>query len=74
MQLSALNDSMSNLAPRFQTNTPLSDSKKISWWDYAAADYPQLTQAARRLLSMHTTSCASERNSGVASTPRLGTD
>ena len=32
-----------------------------NWWSHGT-DFPQLRQAALRLLSMHTTSCASERN------------
>ncbi len=68
LQLTNLCDGMSRQAPQFQKKNDngefiLGAEAKVMWWQTYGRDlYPQLTQAAVRLLSMHATSCASERN------------
>ena len=37
-------------------------SDRRALWNNLAVKFPYVTKAARRLLSLHTTSCASERN------------
>ena len=37
-------------------------SRRLVWENHMAARYPQLSQLASRLLSMHATQCSTERN------------
>ena len=37
-------------------------SDRRALWDHLADGFPYVTKAARRLLSLHATSCAAERN------------
>jgi hypothetical protein len=67
LMLSPLVDSMSRTAPQFQVKDSSGKfvqgaAQKLRWWMDYGKEYPQLCQAAVRLLSMHTTTCASERN------------
>jgi hypothetical protein len=41
---------------------PYNESRHFFWEEYACKVYPLMAKAAVRLLSMHVTTCASERN------------
>ena len=41
---------------------PSNESRRFFWEEYACKVYPLMAKAAVRLLSMHVTTCASERN------------
>ena len=43
-------------------NQEVSIDVRKRWWTQGKATFPLLGQAAERLLSMHTTTCATERN------------
>lgn len=68
LQLRDLSDSMCRLVKQFVAKDDKGGYKfgaaeKVTWWaDYGSAEFPELSRAAIRLLSMHATSCASERN------------
>lgn len=72
LRLEGLPEDMSELVPALQRKTEVLRGKKTvieiskasarrNWWA-SQSHFPQLAKAAMRLLSMHTTSCACERN------------
>lgn len=63
LQVSPLPQTMSRLVPQYAVSNDATPIRRRSFWAVAGCrEYPQLAQVALRLLSMHATSCASERN------------